>query len=401
MLELTAELIPLLQDAANKLKGSDRRTFMAQVVQALGSGGQCRAERALGWCRETIRKGQHELVSGFACLAAFNQRGRKKVEAHLPHLLEDLRQIVDSQSQVDPTLQSERLYTRLSAAAVRQALIAQKGYAAATLPTLQTLGAKLNALDYQLKPLAKTQPLKKLPETDAIFDQLAVVHTLASHDNTVLRLSYDAKTAVKIGLFARGGSSRVPLTAWDHDFRPDTLVTPAGFLLPHFGDLFLYLTTSKVTSDFIVDALEDCWQRHLGSRFPQVRTLQLDLDNGPENHSHRTQFISRLIDFANTTGRRVELAYYPPYHSKYNPIERCWAVLEKHWNGSLLDSVDTVVHFAQTMTWRGLPPFVTLVTKTYQTGVKLTREAMRLCETHLERLPGLERWFVTIQPTAA
>jgi len=83
-------------------------------------------------------------------------------------------------------------------------------------------------------------------------------------------------------------------------------------------------------------------------------------------------------------------------HSKYNPVERCWGILEQHWNGSLLDSVAAVIHFASTMTWKRKKPVVTLVTTTYQTGVKLTKEAMEAVETHLQRLPSLEKWFVDI-----
>lgn len=88
--------------------------------------------------------------------------------------------------------------------------------------------------------------------------------------------------------------------------------------------------------------------------------------------------------------------YYPPYHSKYNAVERCWGILEHHWNGALLDSVDTVVCFAQTMTWKGKHPTVELVTSVYQTGVKLTKEAMHVVETHLQRWSSLEKWFVDI-----
>jgi len=399
-MELTADIKRLLQDAVAKLKGTERRTFMAKTVQELGRGGQRRAERELDWDRTTIRKGRHELQSGLACLEAFCLRGRKKAEERLPNLLADIRSIVDSQSQIDPTFQTERLYTRLSAAEVRNQLIAQKGYLDAELPVVQTINTKLNDLGYRLKTVTKTRPLKKVPATDAIFAQLAVVHAANAHDPTVLRVSFDAKATVKVGLFSREGLSRLPVAGWDHDFAPTALVTPFGFLLPELDELFLYLATSKVTSDFIVDALTDCWSR-LQSRFPQVKTLQFDCDNGPENHSHRTQFIARLIAFANATGLTVALAYYPPYHSKYNPIERCWAVLEKHWDGSLLDTVQTVVEFAKTMTWRGQQPTVSLVTRTYATGVKLTKQAMQACEALLERLPTLEKWFVTIRPSPA
>jgi Rhodopirellula transposase DDE domain len=120
------------------------------------------------------------------------------------------------------------------------------------------------------------------------------------------------------------------------------------------------------------------------------------LDNGPENHSRRTQFMQRLLEFVERYQITIRLAYYPPYHSKYNPVERCWGILEQHWNGSLLDSVDAVIQYASTMTWKGKHPVVELVTRIYQTGVKLTKEAMEAVETQLQRLPSLEKWFVDI-----
>jgi len=93
---------------------------------------------------------------------------------------------------------------------------------------------------------------------------------------------------------------------------------------------------------------------------------------------------------------RVRLAYYPPNPSKYNPIERCWGILENHWNGALLDSVDAVLQYAETMTWKGQHPVVELVTATYQTGIKLSQEAMAAIEAQIERLPQLGKWFLDI-----
>ena len=111
--------------------------------------------------------------------------------------------------------------------------------------------------------------------------------------------------------------------------------------------------------------------------------------------------MGRMVDFAHHAGLTVRLAYYPPYHSKYNPIERCWGSLENHWNGALLDSIEAVIRFATTMTWKGKSPVVDLVTTTYQTGVKLTKDAMKRVEAQLQRLPGLDKWFVDIIPTAS
>jgi hypothetical protein len=163
-MKFTDSLKTLFMDTARSLKGSTRRLFMARTVKELGPGGQRRAERELGWSRVTIRKGTHELDSGFTCLDAFAARGRPPVEAHLPTLLHDMKAIVDSQSQTDPRFRTTRLSTRLSAAEVRRQLIAQKGYRDAALPTVQTITTKLNALGYYPKKVAKSQPQKKSPK---------------------------------------------------------------------------------------------------------------------------------------------------------------------------------------------------------------------------------------------
>ena len=162
-MEQTESLKALFRDTAKQLRGSARRVFMARTVRELGPGGQSVAERDLGWNRGTIRKGLHELTSGFTCADAFALRGRKRAEAHLPRLLEDIRAIVDGQSQADPQFRSRRLYTRLTAAEVRRQLIAQKGYTDAELPTRETIAVKLNALGYSPKRVAKTQPQKRSP----------------------------------------------------------------------------------------------------------------------------------------------------------------------------------------------------------------------------------------------
>lgn len=206
----------------------------------------------------------------------------------------------------------------------------------------------------------------------------------------------DSKATVKVGPFGRGGKNRVETKAADHDFEPLARVTPVGILMPKTNELFLYAVTSKVTSDCLVDRLTQWWQT-VKERFPEVETLVINLDNGPENHSRRTQFMQRLVEFSQLYHVNVRLAYYPPYHSKYNPIERCWGALEGHWNGSLLDCIDAVIEYACSMTWKGAHPLVELVTTVYQTGAKLTKQAMDALETHFERLPRLNKWFVDIK----
>ena len=134
------------------------------------------------------------------------------------------------------------------------------------------------------------------------------------------------------------------------------------------------------------------------SRAALIIYLNSSQDNGRENHSRRTQFMNRIVEFVDEFQVTVQLAYYPPYHSKYNPVERVWGVLENHWNGSLLDTVETALNFAQTMTWNRHHPDVKLVDKDYPTGVRLTPKDMQELEKRFERLPGLEKWFVRIEP---
>jgi len=160
-MDLTDSLKSLFIETAKSLKGSARRLFMARTVKELGAGGQRRAERELGWNRETIRKGMLELERGVICLDNFAARGRKRAEAHLPNLLSDIAAIVDAQSQTDPQFRTNRLYTRLDAAEVRRQLIAKFGYTDVQLPSQRTIASKLTALGYYPTKVAKTQPQKR------------------------------------------------------------------------------------------------------------------------------------------------------------------------------------------------------------------------------------------------
>ena len=136
-------------------------------------------------------------------------------------------------------------------------------------------------------------------------------------------------------------------------------------------------------------------------RFAHITMLVINLDNGPENHSRRTQFMRRMVEFVQQFGITVRLVYYPPYHSKYNPIERCWGLTELHWNGAQLIDVETMLEWAKRMTWKGLKPVVEISRKVYTKGVSLSKAAMRAVEARLERNPLLPKWDILIHPVGA
>ncbi len=218
---------------------------------------------------------------------------------------------------------------------------------------------------------------------------------MADNDPYTLRISMDAKVAVKVGEFDRGGKTRVKTISEDHDFDSKANITPYGIFVPEYNELYLFFISSKLTADCIVDLLEQWWQE-VKANFPQIKKLVINQDNGPENNSRRTQFMKRIVDFAYSSGLDIQLAYYPPYHSKYNPVERTFGWLEQHWNGSLLNTIETVIKFAKSLTFKGKQPVVKLIEKVYKTGVKLTSSEMKEVEKKIKRCQNLGKWFVEI-----
>ncbi len=94
----------------------------------------------------------------------------------------------------------------------------------------------------------------------------------------------------KLGKFDRGGKTRMPTIALEHDFATESTVIPYGIFLPEYNELFLFFVTSKLTADCIVDLLENWWQT-VKHRFSHIQKLVINQDNGPENNSRRTQFM--------------------------------------------------------------------------------------------------------------
>jgi transposase len=396
---LTKEVIASFKDAARKLTGPKRRAFEAQVTLDYLDGNIWKAEKVLGWSHHTVELGLNELRTGITCMDHFSARGNRKTEAKFPELEADLRALAEPESQTDPKFQSPFRYTRMTAKAVRQALIDQKGWTDKELPHVNTIGEILNRLGYKLRRVQKTKPLKKIKETDAIFANVRQENQAADNDPDVIRISMDAKAKVAVGDYSRDGESRgaEPTKALDHDPEPEQKLVPQGILDLSSCLLSIFIATSNGTSDFFADCLEQWWEANQ-FRYPNARRLVINLDNGPENSSHRTQFMNRLVIFADATGLEIKLVYYPPYHSKYNPIEHCWGVLEEHWNGTLLNSVATVVEWAKTMTWNGIRPIVKLIETTYEKGVRIAKDAFGAIESRLQRHDSLPKYDVLIRP---
>ena len=212
------------------------------------------------------------------------------------------------------------------------------------------------------------------------------------------RISLDCKATVSLGELSRGGKTRGDCRANDHDLGVKEKYIPCGIVDEDSGELFIGFSNSYKTSDFIVDRLEAWWKQLSPELQQQIPLIQIKVDNGSESSGVRTQFLKRMVAWVDQIGKSVQLLYYPPYHSKYNPIERCWGILECHWNGAKLTDVPTMLAWAQSMTWKGIAPVIDLVHTTYQKGISLNKTEMKPIEARLERNPLLPKWDILIRP---
>jgi hypothetical protein len=205
MTKFEPEMVELLRLAAKKLKGHARRVFMAEVALRLCDGNARQAEVHFGWGRATVQKGLEELRTGVPIPSKHLTRVRARFETSNIKFANDLREIVEPKTQADPELKSERRYLNLSATEVLQALVEEKGWRAEDLPAPRTMRRILNRMNYRLKPIRKSKPLKKTPECDAIFANVQAVKQASRGDPETLEISADTKAKVAIGDFSRGG----------------------------------------------------------------------------------------------------------------------------------------------------------------------------------------------------
>jgi hypothetical protein len=201
---------------------------------------------------------------------------------------------------------------------------------------------------------------------------------------------------MSVGEKTRTSSDGEVAEGWDHDPPAKEKLTPFGILMVASGALMLAFG-SRETSDAWADALA-MWWHQAEAGLGHVKRLVIYLDNGPKNSGRRTQFLRRMVEFADSTGREIRLVYYPPYHSKYNPIERCWSALERRWNGVLLDRLKVVLQCALRMTWKGRHPTVRRLEGVYPDGVRLTAKEMKPIEARLERSTTLPKYDIVIRP---
>ena len=232
-----------IKKAAKLLTGAKKRRYIAEISLEFLDGKPRKTEQVFGWWRKTVEKGLRELETGVQCVDHYSARGNKRIEDKNPKLKADILALVEPQSQTDPDFKAPFRYTRITAAAVHKALIEEKGWPEASLPSVRSLQNILNRMGYRLRRVQKSQPQKKIPETDAIFENTHKLNQQADADPKSLRISVDVKAKVNLGELSRGGKSRAAkaLKACDHDLDVIEKLTPVGILEPVSGKNTLFL----------------------------------------------------------------------------------------------------------------------------------------------------------------
>jgi hypothetical protein len=256
---ITQKQMEMMERTKSMLRGRDRRLFMGSVAKAHGRGAAMFLHQQLGWDPMTLRKGLRELDGTEATPAELRKRGRKPAEEKHPELEAYLRAMGEGSSQTDPTFRTTQLYRRLTGAEARRRLIQEHGYKPEAVPSERSLRRKLSALGFKPRRVAKSKPLRKIAQTDAIFEAVHQINKEAEADANTIRLSIDTKTVVPIGNLSRGGKSRQPRQALDHDLEPEAKLTPFGIHRPETAETWLCFSTGCVTADFMVDRLQEIW----------------------------------------------------------------------------------------------------------------------------------------------
>jgi hypothetical protein len=190
-------------------------------------------------------------------------------------------------------------------------------------------------------------------------------------------ISMDTKKKEYIGNFYRAGQlyTTATLETYDHDFNSFA----EGRIIPHaIYDLqrntgFITLGTSHDTSEFACDNIRRWWAQVGHTDYPDATSLLILCDGGGSNSSRHYIFKQDLQHLANELGLEIRIAHYPPYCSKYNPIEhRLFPHVTRACQGVIFTSLDLVAALmARTTTQQGLSVIVTVIDRVYDTGRKV------------------------------
>lgn len=363
------------------------------LVCDLGSRSINAVAKAIGSCWRYVKKCYLLVKEKLPIKTNKHKCGRKTLIEIYPELKEDIQKIIEDNLSVDPRFKSEKQYVKLSIREIKKQLIETGKYEEKSFAN-SSLNHLVNGMGYGLKKVQKIKPLKKIEETDLIFENVHKKKEQALKEKSTVLISIDTKDKVLIGPFSRGGKNRIQIKAVDHELTNDCLI-PFGILDIKTSTPYFFNFRSKPTSLDLVDCIEEFFREQYANS--KQNKLTILLDNGPDNSGIRTIFLKGLVEISKKYKIEIELVYYPPYHSKYNPVERLWARLENIWNGDLLETVDICICYMKNLTWKDMKSVTKLKEVKYEKGLTVDKKEMIELEfQHISRNEKLKKWSLVI-----
>ena len=328
-------------------------------------------------------------------------RGRKKFEETHPDIVRDIDEICQNTKNIDKSIKGEIYYTDVTLRYIRKQLKNKYKYTGKDLPSIGTIRRiMVDVLKYKLVKVKKCLVFKRIEETDSIFKNVHAKMKEAKNNANTIAISIDDKANKLVGKLSALGYSWLIKLAFDHDTNPDCIVKPFGIMDLTTKAVHVFCTLCKSTASFKVDCIEEFLIQKLAVN-PNIEKLMIFLDNGPENSSRRKLWMFKIIKLSIKYNIKIELVYYPPYHSKYNPIEHYWGTLQKHWSGMVIDNLDKLIGAINSSTWDGVNAKGYLRDKNvYENGEKVDEnELNELIINHVSYTDeNIKKWSLIVTP---
>ena len=378
--------------------GYEKDYAIGSLIADLGKNSINAVSNAINICWRKAKKCYLLFLSGIKQMK-LEFRGRKSIYSIFPSIRFDIEEVIDKYSKTDSHFKNELLYIDITIKNLRLELINTfTSYTEDNCPSETTIWRILKQMGYKKSKVERTKIYKKVLETDAIFENVNESMSFAlKSDDTIATISIDDKAKKIIGNISDKGLSWIKRIALDHDTKYDYSVTPFGILDLKTNETFVTCTLEKSTAEFKVDVIEEYLLYKM--KKTKIKTLIIFLDNGPENSGKRKLWLKKLVELSIKYNIKIELVYYPPYHSKYNKIERVWARLQMSWSGIVIDNLPLLIKIMNKVTWNGIKMVAKLSLKKYETGINTAKEEINSLEKyHICRDEKLPKWSIVIHP---
>jgi hypothetical protein len=370
----------------NSLDEKDRRRYAGVEALKLGLGGRNYIARALKCSRRTVTKGAKEVsgLSGKETEVRIREAGGGRKP--YPHYWEDIDDkflaVLRDHTAGDPMDATVR-WTDLNPKEIVKALREDHKIQVSVWVVRQLLKKH----DYRRRKAQKKCTMKQdIPQRNEQFETIArLTAEYKAAGNPIL--SMDTKKKEYLGNFYREGHlyTLETLLTNDHDFTSSA----TGIIIPHslydeeLNIGYIQIGTSHDTSEFVCDSLRHWWYTYGQPHFPHATSILIKCDGGGSNDARHYLFKQDLQALADEIGVEIRIAHYPPYCSKYNPIEhRLFPHVTRACQGVVFASLELVKELMEkTRTETGLKAFVHIIDKVYQTGRKVAedfKETMRI-----------------------